>query len=166
MNEDLPIGGTNAESKKSVKFDESTIQTPIRRSTNLSWLGLTDNEETSSPLKTSTKNTEEDDWLTSGLNRRQQRKTAQTNKNDEVDNQSKSEKQQTSLDKAINESSEKNAVENSLKNNLKSDLDGEYTVLRTKISILEIEKQHLAESIDKLNVDHENEVKLLKQLHE
>ena len=47
-----------------------------------------------------------------------------------------------------------------------SEFAGELTVLRTKVSILEIEKQHLSESIDKLNGNHEQEVNLLKQLHE
>ena len=166
LNEEPPISAPS-ESKKSVKFDESSIaQTPSRKASNIDWLGIgkDDNEE-----KTGTNDV---DWLTSGLSRRQQRRTS-GGRNEEASAisqpvKSKPEKSAPSPVEKIADKNENDLVLISTgKEHLKrSEFDGELTVLRTKVSILEIEKLHLAESIDKLNANHEQEVNLLKQLHE
>lgn len=148
LNEERPI---SSENRKTVKFDESTIQNvSTRKSNNIDWLdvGKEIDEET---ILSRTK-TDEDDWLKSGLNRRQQRKNV-VQQNDLTD-EKKSEKKLNSLDTVNDETSQNKVV------------GDELTVLKTKISILEIEKFHLNESIDKLNANHEQEISHLKQLHE
>lgn len=155
--------------RKSVKFDESSIaQTPSRKASNIDWLGIGDeDEETNSLANRRTAN--DVDWLTSGLSRRQQ-KRAQTDRNGDAPASSQQPKSkperssQNALDKIANKN--ENDLVSSAGETAESEFAGELTVLRTKISILEIEKLHLSESIDKLNGNHEQEVNLLKQLHE
>lgn len=161
--------------RKSVKFDESSIaQTPSRKANNIDWLGIGEDEDDEANTRGTT-STNDVDWLTSGLNRRQQRR-AQTGRNGTeapaTGSQPKSKPEKTSskpsssdmiADKNENEPVSAGETTEHLKS---SEFAGELTVLRTKVSILEIEKQHLSESIDKLNGNHEQEVNLLKQLHE
>ena len=153
LNEEQP---PISDTRKSVKFDESTIQSSSRRS--IDWLGL-GNEESNNLA--SNKTEDDDDWLTSGLNRRQKKSTTQTSTDT-----SAAGKNETAIDSQGKGKTEKSNSLNKLEGELQQKNDGELTVLKAKVSILEIEKHHLTESIDKLNANHEQETKLLKQLHE
>lgn len=163
----------SSESKKSVKFDESSIaQTPSRKASKIDWLGI-GGEEEHEETATSSSRTNDVDWLTSGLSRRQQRRASGSRNEDERPATSQSTKSKTPEKSAPNpvdkiaDKNENDLVNSAGEERLKSsEFDGELTVLRTKVSILEIEKLHLSESIDKLNTNHEQEVNLLKQLHE
>ena len=153
----------SSESKKSVKFDESSIaQTPSRKASNIDWLGIGGDEENEEANSSRAAN--DVDWLKSGLSRRQQRRAGRNDDAPAPSQQAKSKPEKPALpDKIVDKNENALASEERLK---RSEFDGELTVLRTKVSILEIEKLHLSESIDKLNTNHEQEVNLLKQLHE